>query len=131
MEKVREGSLSSIKDANGNPMDPKMGNIISTNTFAKLDLPGASTSFKFRVNDIVCSDETISGMSSDIESRIASMIGLSSTSRVKVTELECLSSDTVLASALVSPQRRSTQEDHKNGSLRILSEGNEYDAVHL
>ena len=83
---IGEESKSAVKDVNGNEMD---SNINFSRTFADLDLSKSSTSFTFTLEDMNCTDASVTNLSGDIKNSIASMLEMSDASRVELIDVDC------------------------------------------
>jgi hypothetical protein len=83
---IGEESVSAVKDVNGNEMD---FNINFSRTFADLDLSKSSTSFTFTLEDMDCTDTTVTNLSDDIKNSIALTLEMSDTSRLELADLNC------------------------------------------
>ena len=103
--KIGSGSLSSLQDKNGNPMDPLKGNIKFTKRFANLDLSSATSSFVFTMDDTTCSTESLETESGKIMDEIATIIGIDK-DRVQVGDISCKSGSTIVAEVQILPLER-------------------------
>ena len=101
--KIGAGSLSKLMDKNFNPMDPLKGNIRFSKRFANLDLSSATSAFKFSMNNTTCTNESVETQSDDVRHEIASIIGIDSVERIKVSGLNCQDNSTVSANAEIIP----------------------------
>ncbi len=116
--RIGGGSESSIKDMNGNRMDPLQGNIKFEKRFGDLDLSSASTSFTFSMKDVVCTDETAATQSEDIRTEIASLLGMEDTDSIRVSgDISCHNMDTLIATIELIP------ENIDDSSRRLQGEG--------
>ena len=120
--KIGPGSMSNVKDENGNAMDPDKGNIKFSRTFADLDLTIASASFRFLMKDVPCGTDTVDiNLSDEVSNEIAAIVGLSDAKRLTLTEMQCIGKgqDEVSARAHISPPSSKDQE-----TLRRLNDSN-------
>lgn len=88
--------IGKLMDRNSNLMDD---NIRFSKRFANLDLSGASTKFMFSMDNTTCTKESVEAQSDDVKIAIASMIGMDSIERLKVSRLSCQDNSTVTATA--------------------------------
>ena len=95
-----------LMDKNLNPMDPLKGNIEFKKRFANLDLSSASTAFMFTMKNITCTNASVQSQSDDVRQEIASIVGITSVERVKISGLICQNNSTVITNAEILPSSR-------------------------
>jgi hypothetical protein len=114
---VGDESFGSIKDVNGNPMDPLQGNVQFTRTFGDLDLTSASTSFIFsrRLHGIC--DEFALGdhLADEMRYVVASTIGLEKVNAIVAKDLSCQDTRTIVASIEIQPMEESAETEARRG----------------
>jgi len=122
--KIGSESRSTIMDKNGNGLNPNVGNVKFTKTFASLKLEETATSFVFRF-ETVCFDATIDSFVDDTKNYIATLLDLPDTSRVELNDMSCHEGSTVIARVKLNPSTR------RGRLLRLGGGGDNYHSLNL